>query len=144
MIDQPLNNELANNSELINNSKLTFNEDVIAKIAGMAIRDIDGILSLNGNVFDNIADRIRSKEDITKGINVDVGEKQAALDVEIILEYGKNAHDVFENVLNSVSSAVEQMTGLKVVETNVYVGNVMTKKEWQKQNKSNDTNERVN
>ncbi|POB77946.1 Asp23/Gls24 family envelope stress response protein, partial [Vibrio vulnificus] len=48
MAVQPLN------ADLIKNSKLKFNEDVIAKIAGMAIRDIDGILSMNGNVFDNI------------------------------------------------------------------------------------------
>lgn len=138
MTDQQLNNDL------VKNSKLTFDEDVIAKIAGMAIRDIEGILSLNGNLFDSIADRLRSKEDITKGINVDVGEKQAAIDVEIILEYGKNAHDVFRNILNAVDSAVTGMTGLKVVETNVYVKDVMTKKEWQKQNKQDKSNERVN
>ncbi|MFH5810320.1 Asp23/Gls24 family envelope stress response protein [Companilactobacillus sp. FL22-1] len=138
MTDQQLNNDL------VKNSKLTFDEDVIAKIAGMAIRDIEGILSLNGNLFDSIADRLRSKEDITKGINVDVGEKQAAINVEIILEYGKNAHDVFRNILNAVDSAVTGMTGLKVVETNVYVKDVMTKKEWQKQNKQDKSNERVN
>lgn len=138
MTDQQLNNDL------VKNSKLTFDEDVIAKIAGMAIRDIEGILSLNGNLFDSIADRLRSKEDITKGINVDVGEKQAAIDVEIILEYGKNAHDVFRNILNAVDSAVTGMTGLKVVETNVYVKDVMTKNEWQKQNKQDKSNERVN
>jgi Uncharacterized protein conserved in bacteria len=137
MAVQPLN------ADLIKNSKLKFNEDVIAKIAGMAIRDIDGILSMNGNVFDNIADKIRSKEDITKGIDVDVGEKQAALDLEVILEYGKDAHQVFENILHEVSSAIESMTGLKVIETNVYISDVMTKKEWQQQNKNNDNN-RVN
>lgn len=120
------------NVNLMSNSKLTFNEDVIAKIAGMAIRDIDGVLSMNGNVFDNIADKIRTKEDLTKGIEVDVGEKQAALDLEIVLEYGKNANLVFEQILRSVSHAVESMTGLQVVETNVYISDVMTKKDWKK------------
>ncbi|CAJ1177666.1 Alkaline shock protein 23 [Companilactobacillus crustorum] len=120
------------NVNLMSNSKLTFNEDVIAKIAGMAIRDIDGVLSMNGNVFDNIADKIRTKEDLTKGIEVDVGEKQAALDLEIVLEYGKNAHLVFEQILRAVSHAVESMTGLQVVETNVYISDVMTKKDWKK------------
>lgn len=120
------------NVNLMRNSKLTFNEDVIAKIAGMAIRDIDGVLSMNGNVFDNIADKIRTKEDLTKGIEVDVGEKQAALDLEIVLEYGKNAHLVFEQILRAVSHAVESMTGLQVVETNVYISDVMTKKDWKK------------
>ncbi|AUI72267.1 Asp23/Gls24 family envelope stress response protein [Companilactobacillus alimentarius] len=131
------------NVDLMKNSKLKFNEDVIAKIAGMAIQDIDGILSMNGNVFDNLADKIRSKNDITKGIDVDVGEKQTALDLEIILEYGKDAHRVFENILQEVSAAIESMTGLKVIEINVYISDVMTKKEWQRQNKSNDNN-RVN
>lgn len=137
MTVQPLN------ADLMKNSKLRFNEDVIAKIAGMAIQNIDGIFSMNGNMFDNIADKIRSKEDITKGIDVDVGEKQTALDLEIILEYGKDAHRVFENILQEVSTAIESMTGLKVIETNVYISDVMTKKDWQKQNKSNENN-RVN
>ncbi|WP_119326691.1 Asp23/Gls24 family envelope stress response protein [Companilactobacillus musae] len=126
MTVQPLN------ATLISNSKLKFNEDVIAKIAGMAIRDIDGVLSMNGNMLDNIADKIRTKEDLTKGIDVDVGEKQAALDLEIVLEYGKDAHLVFEQILRSVSQAVESMTGLEVVETNVYISDVMTKKDWKK------------
>lgn len=117
---------------LVSNSKLKFNEDVIAKIAGMAIRNIDGVLSMNGNMLDNIADKIRTKEDLTKGIDVDVGEKQAALDLEIVLEYGKNAHLVFEQILKEVSHAVESMTGLQVVETNVYISDVMTKKDWKK------------
>ncbi|POB82586.1 hypothetical protein CRN30_09115 [Vibrio vulnificus] len=86
---------------------------------------------------------MRSKEDITKGIDVDVGEKQTALDLEIILEYGKDAHQVFENILHEVSSAIESMTGLKVIETNVYISDFMTKKEWQQQNKNNESN-RVN
>lgn len=128
MTVQPLN------ATLISNSKLKFNEDVIAKIAGMAIRDIDGVLSMNGNMLDNIADKIRTKEDLTKGIDVDVGEKQAALDLEIVLEYGKDAHLVFEQILRSVSQAVESMTGLEVVETNVYISDVMTKKDWKKLN----------
>lgn len=126
MTVQPLN------ATLVSNSKLKFNEDVIAKIAGMAIRDIDGVLSMNGNMLDNIADKIRTKEDLTKGIDVDVGEKQAALDLEIVLEYGKDAHLVFEQILRSVSQAVESMTGLEVVETNVYISDVMTKKDWKK------------
>lgn len=134
MTDQQLD------TTLLNNSKLKFNDDVIAKIAGMSIQNIDGILSMNGNVFDNLADKIRSKEDITKGIDADVGEKQAALDLEIILEYGKDAHQIFQNILHEVGNQIKRMTGLNVVEINVYISDVMTKKEWQKQSKSPDNN----
>ena len=134
MTDQQLD------TTLLNNSKLKFNDDVIAKIAGMSIQNIDGILSMNGNVFDNLADKIRSKEDITKGIDADVGEKQAALDLEIILEYGKDAHQIFQNILQEVGNQIKRMTGLHVVEINVYISDVMTKKEWQKQSKSPDNN----
>ncbi|ATO46277.1 hypothetical protein C5L30_001505 [Companilactobacillus farciminis] len=134
MTDQQLN------TTLLNNSKLKFNDDVIAKIAGMSIQNIDGILSMNGNVFDNLADKIRSKEDITKGIDADVGEKQAALDLEIILEYGKDAHQIFQNILQEVGNQIKRMTGLNVVEINVYISDMMTKKEWQKQSKSPDNN----
>lgn len=134
MTDQQLD------TTLLNNSKLKFNDDVIAKIAGMSIQNIDGILSMNGNVFDNLADKIRSKEDIAKGIDADVGEKQAALDLEIILEYGKDAHQIFQNILQEVGNQIKRMTGLNVVEINVYISDVMTKKEWQKQSKSPDNN----
>ena len=131
-------------SNLLNNSKLTFNEDVIAKIAGKAIQNINGILSMNGNLFNDIADRFRSEDDVTKGIDVEVGDKQVALDLSIILEYGANAHTVFEQILDRLSSEIEGMTGLKVVEANVEVNDVMTKKEWQKQSKSQSEDSRVN
>lgn len=131
-------------SNLLNNSKLTFNEDVIAKIAGKAIQNINGILSMNGNLLNDITERFRSTDDVTKGIDVEVGDKQVALDLSIILEYGANAHTVFEQILQRLSSEIEGMTGLKVVEANVEVNDVMTKKEWQKQSKSQSEDSRVN
>ncbi|MED4116429.1 Asp23/Gls24 family envelope stress response protein [Priestia megaterium] len=63
---------------------LTFEDQVIKKIAGIAANEIKGILSMSG-----LTDRFRGTEDITKGINAEVGEKQVALDLKVIVEYGK-------------------------------------------------------
>lgn len=119
--------------EVLANSKLTFEDSVIAKIAGKTAQDVDGILSMNGSFFSDIADRFRNDIDLTKGIDVEVGEKQVAIDMAVILEYGKNAHQVFEQLTRVITEAVESMTGLTVIEVNVHVNDVMTKKEWQQQ-----------
>lgn len=119
--------------EVLANSKLTFEDSVIAKIAGKTAQDVDGILSMNGSFFSDIADRFRNDIDLTKGIDVEVGEKQVAIDMAVILEYGKDAHQVFEQLTRVITEAVESMTGLTVIEVNVHVNDVMTKKEWQQQ-----------
>ncbi|MEJ1329543.1 Asp23/Gls24 family envelope stress response protein [Latilactobacillus sakei] len=139
--------EQAHLDDVLANSKLTFEDAVIAKIVGKTAQNIDGLLSMNGNFFSDIADRFRTDSDPTKGISVEVGEKQVAIDMTIILEYGRNARDVFERLTSAVTEAVESMTGLSVVEVNSHVSDVMTKKEWQQQGsnakKSDNDDKRV-
>lgn len=65
---------------------LTFSDNVITKIAGIAIREVDGVLALNGGFFDDLADKFRSRVDLTKGISAEVGDKQTAIDVDLVLE----------------------------------------------------------
>ena len=139
--------EQAHLDDVLANSKLTFEDAVIAKIAGKTAQDIDGLLSMNGNFFSDIADRFRTDSDPTKGISVEVGEKQVAIDMNSILEYDRNARDVVERLTSAVTEAVESMTGLSVVEVNSHVSDVMTKKEWQQQGsnakKSDNDDKRV-
>lgn len=120
------------------NSKLTFEDAVIAKIAGKTSQNIDGILSMDGGFFSDIADKFRSGKDLTKGIDVEIGEKQVAIDMDILIEYGKSAKEIFEKLTKAVVQEVEQITGLTVIEVNVHVSDVLTKKEWQKQNSSKE------
>ncbi|WP_455919768.1 Asp23/Gls24 family envelope stress response protein [Priestia megaterium] len=110
---------------------LTFEDQVIKKIAGIAANEIKGILSMSGGFMSGLTDRFRGTEDITKGINAEVGEKQVALDLKVIVEYGKNVPAIFSEIVNNVKKSVHEMTGLEVVEVNMHVEDVMTRSEFE-------------
>ena len=110
---------------------LTFEDQVIKKIAGIAANEIKGILSMSGGFMSGLTDRFRGTEDITKGINAEVGKKQVALDLNVIVEYGKNVPAIFSETVNNVKKSVHDMTGLEVVEVNMHVEDVMTRSEFE-------------
>lgn len=124
-------------------SKLTFENSVIEKIASIAASEVEGVLDLQGGVFTGFQERFGSG-DMTKGVDANVGEKEAALDIEIIVEYGKSAPKIFEKIKQIVSQQVNLMTGLDVVEVNVNVKDVMTRKEYDQKKRSNADDKRTN
>ncbi|KZE12750.1 Asp23/Gls24 family envelope stress response protein [Priestia aryabhattai] len=124
-------NTAVKSQENTNQNTLTFEDQVIKKIAGMATNEIKGILSMSGGFMSGLTDRFRSTEDITKGINAEVGEKQVALDLKVIVEYGKNVPAIFSETVNNVKKSVHDMTGLEVVEVNMHVEDVMTRSEFE-------------
>ncbi|WP_214722375.1 Asp23/Gls24 family envelope stress response protein, partial [Exiguobacterium sp. s192] len=71
-------------------NKLTFEDQVIKKIAGISSNEVQGILSMSGGFMSGLTDRLRSTEDITKGVGAEIGEREVALDLRVIVEYGKN------------------------------------------------------
>lgn len=115
-------------------TSLSFDEGVIEKIAGLASRKVDGILSFDGGFFDNITDKIRNKVDPTQGIKAEVGEKQVSLEMNAKVEYGYDIREIFTQVCDVISEEVERLTGLKVIELNFHVSDVLSKKEWKEQN----------
>lgn len=124
-------------------SKLTFENSVIEKIASIAASEAEGVLDLQGGVFTGFQEKFGSG-DMTKGVDANVGEKEAALDIEIIVEYGKSAPKIFEKIKQIVSQQVNLMTGLEVVEVNVNVKDVMTRKEYDQKKRSNADDKRTN
>ncbi|WP_268913339.1 Asp23/Gls24 family envelope stress response protein [Lentilactobacillus sp. SPB1-3] len=118
----------------VEQANLTFEDSVIEKIAGLAARNIEGILSFDGGVIGNITDRFRSKSDPTQGISADVGDKQVALDMTATVEYGHDIREMFNQICNVVSAEIEKLTGLKVIELNLHINEVMSKKEWKDSN----------
>ncbi|CAH0247705.1 Asp23/Gls24 family envelope stress response protein [Priestia megaterium] len=124
-------NTAVKSQENTHQNTLTFEDQVIKKIAGIAANEIKGILSMSGGFMSGLTDRFRSTEDITKGINTEVGEKQVALDLKVIVEYGKNVPAIFSETVNNVKKSVHEMTGLEVVEVNMHVEDVMTRSEFE-------------
>jgi len=118
----------------VEQANLTFEDSVIEKIAGLAARNVEGILSFDGGVIGNITDRFRSKSDPTQGISADVGDKQVALDMTATVEYGHDIRQMFNQICDAVSSEIEKLTGLKVIELNLHINQVMSKKEWKDSN----------
>ncbi|ANK61617.1 Asp23/Gls24 family envelope stress response protein [Loigolactobacillus backii] len=129
----------------VKNRKLTFDDSVIKKIAGTVASDIEGILSMNGGFLSDIADRFRSDTNPTKGIGAEVGERQVALDMEATLEYGADAQQIFDQLCDQIHTSLKQMTGLELVELNLNVIDIMSKREWANHTKEGkeETKDRV-
>lgn len=111
---------------------LTFDDSVIEKIAGITATRVPGIISLDGNMFSEFADKVSSGNNMTKGINADVGEKQVAIKMDVTIEYGKSAPEIFEAVCKEIDSALDKMTGLKLVKFELHVNDVKTREELKK------------
>lgn len=108
--------------------KTTIADGVVEKIAGMAARDVVGVHAM-GSGFARTMGAVRDRvpgggRSVTRGVKAEVGEVQAALDLEIVVEYGVSIADVAGDVRQNVISAVERMTGLEVVEVNIAVSDV--------------------
>ncbi|KRL38471.1 Asp23/Gls24 family envelope stress response protein [Liquorilactobacillus uvarum] len=119
-------------------TKLTFDDQVIKKIAGITANQVEGVISLDGNVFSELTDRFTPGSDTTKGIDADVGEQQVSLKLDATIEYGKNATQIFKEVLAKVKQALKEMTGLTLVEFELHINDVKTKAELKDENNSKE------
>ncbi len=108
--------------------RTTIADGVVEKIAGLAARDVDGVHAMGSGIsrtFGAVRDRVPGgAKSVSRGVKAEVGEVQAALDLEIVVEYGVSIADVARDVRENVITAVERMTGLEVVEVNIAVSDV--------------------
>lgn len=106
--------------------RTTVAEGVVAKIAGIAAREVAGVYALGGGgarALGALRDAVNAT-DLTQGVKVEVGETQAAADITIVVDYPAPIQDVAENVRTAVAGAITKMVGLEVVEVNVDVNDV--------------------
>lgn len=109
--------------------KTTIAASVVQKIAGLAAREISGVHSMGGGVsraFGALRERIPggTGTSSTSGVQVEVGERQAAVDLDIVVEYGVSIMDLARSVRRNVLTGVERMTGLEVIEVNISVNDI--------------------
>lgn len=100
--------------------------EVIEVIAGLAAVEVPGVAGMSGGFAGGIAELL-GRKNLSKGVKVEVGQKEAAVDVSIIVEYGRKIPEVATDIQNNVKHAIESMTGLDVVEVNVHVHGVHLK-----------------
>ncbi len=113
--------------------RTTIADTVVAKIAGIAVRDVAGVHALGGGTARAVGalrERIPGgRTNHAQGVSVEVGERQAAVDVQLIAEYGVSLADLAQGIRRNVISAIERMTSLEVTEVNIEVQDVFLEQE---------------
>lgn len=97
--------------------------EVIEIIAGLATIEVEGVAGMSGGFAGGIAELL-GRKNLSKGVKVEVGQREAAVDVSIIVVYGTKIPEVAANIQNNIKRSIEMMTGLHVVEVNVHVHDV--------------------
>jgi uncharacterized alkaline shock family protein YloU len=109
--------------------KTTIADVVVQKIAGVAAREVPGVYELGGGTaraMGAIRERIPGSggPSVTRGVAVEVGEKEAAVDLQIVVDYGVSIADLAQGLRRNVINRIERMTSLSVVEVNVNVNDI--------------------
>ena len=111
---------------------IKITDEVIAIIAGIAATDVQGVAGMSGGIAGGIAEAL-GRKNLSKGVKVEAGEKEAAIDLYIIVEYGYRIPEVAWIIQEKVKKAVEEMTGLNVVEVNIHIQGVNIEREHKKE-----------
>jgi len=105
-------------------------DSVVEKIAGVAAREVSGVHEMGrgaARAFGTIKEKLPvggAGPNVTQGVKVEVGERQAAIDIDLVVDYGVSIPDVAQSVRDNVIQRIERMTGLQVTEVNVSVDDI--------------------
>jgi uncharacterized alkaline shock family protein YloU len=105
----------------------TIQDGVVSTIAGLAAREVEGIDIGGGasRAAGGVLERVTGSQVLSRGISVEVGKIETAIEITIATEYGRNIRQLAEEVRNKITERVERLTGLRVVELNVTVGDII-------------------
>ena len=120
-----LDNQNIDNMEY---GQVKISDEVVAVIAGLAATEVPGVAGMSGGLAGGIAEML-GRKNLSKGVKVEVGYKETAVDLFIVVEYGAKIPDIAWKIQENVKKAIESMTGLQVVEVNVHVQGVHMEKE---------------
>lgn len=98
-------------------------DEVVAIIAGLAATEVEGVDSMAGNITNELVGKLGMKN-LSKGVKVDVTEEHVSVDLSLNIKYGYKIPAVSEKVQDRVKTAIENMTGLMVLDVNVKIAGV--------------------
>ena len=90
--------------------ELTYENKVIQKIIGFSLENISGLLAVDGGFFSNLTDKLINTDNVTSGVNIEVGKEQVAVDLNIIVEYKKSVPEIFEEIKRVITTDINKMT----------------------------------
>ncbi|MEJ7718102.1 MAG: Asp23/Gls24 family envelope stress response protein [Thermoleophilaceae bacterium] len=105
----------------------TIADAVVSKVAGIAAREVPGVYNMGGGAaraVGGFTSRIGFGDDRTQGVGVEVGEREAAVDLTLVIEYGESIPQVSNAVRDNVAKRIEGITGLSVTEVNITVNDL--------------------
>ncbi|MBB6546538.1 Asp23/Gls24 family envelope stress response protein [Nonomuraea rubra] len=105
----------------------SIDDGVVAKIAGLAASEVSGVYAMGGGAaraLGSMRGIVGGDRNVAQGVSVEVGERQAAVDLDLVAEYGTAIPDLAAAVRKNVIGAVERMCGLEVTEVNIRVDDV--------------------
>lgn len=116
--------------------EVVFNDNVLAKIASNTAQEVDGVLSLQGNLIDDISNRFTDKDRPQTGVSIDTDDDDQTVGIELtaVLAYGKNGQEILNRVAEKIAKAVKSMTGYQVTKLKMVVKDMLTMEEWRQQN----------
>ena len=98
-------------------------DDVVAAIGSIAATEVEGVVSMAGNIGNELASKMGVKS-LTKGVKVEVNGKNVKADITLIVKYGYSIPAISQKVQDKVKSTIESMTGLNVTDVNIRVAGV--------------------
>ena len=117
-----------NNNTMSPSGSVQISEEVISIVAGIAAGEVSGVAGMSSSFASGIAE-ILGKKNLSKGVKADLSETTVSIGISIVVEYGCRIPDVAWEVQERVKRSVESMTGLEVLDVNIFVDGLSMPKE---------------
>lgn len=99
-------------------------DEVVAIIAGLAATEVEGVVSMAGNITNDIVGKLGMKN-LSRGVKVEVLEGVVSVRLALNIRYGYSIPETSQKVQEKVKAAIENMTGLEVADVNISITDVV-------------------
>lgn len=123
-----MSNNIDNKEDILDYGQIRISDEVVGIIASLAAAEVKGVHGMSGGIAGGLSEML-GRKNLSKGIKVEVKEKDVYISLYIIVEYGSKIPEVAWEIQESVKNAIETMTGLNVVEVNINIQGVNISKE---------------